>query len=242
VDLDVDEDDPDPFMPDEGFSSSDTQNFTDFPPHLITIYALVSWLHLQFHLPRVACNALLTIFGFILISLSPAMEVPFVMLQSSNRVLGVDKDIFTLPVCPTCRDVFPPAMSTKSHDTCTTCAVGLFLPDMTKWGNFRATKMPIVKYPYLPLSEQIKSLLKIPGLEAVLDGWHSKPRTVGEYTDIFDGDVCQTKLKCPDGKLFFSNLPHEKNGPDGELRIGVNLGVDWYVPLVPATFTCILIF
>lgn len=227
VDLDVNEDDPDPFMLDEGFSSTDNSNLVDVPPHLITIYALVSWLHLQFHLPRVACNALLTIFGLILVYLSPAIEVPFVTLQSSNRVLGVDKDVLTLPVCPTCRDVFPPAMSTKCHDTCMTCAVDLFLLNTTKRGNLRAMKTPIIKYPYLPLSEQIMSLLKIPGLEAVLDGWCSKPRTVGTYTDIFDGAVCRTKLKSPDGNLFFSNFPHEKNGPNGELRIGVNLGVDW---------------
>ncbi|KAG1807702.1 hypothetical protein EV424DRAFT_1350598 [Suillus variegatus] len=61
--------------------------------------------------------------------------------------------------------------------------------------------MPIIKYPYLPLSEQIKSLLKIPGLEAVLDGWRSKPCTISKYTDIFDGDTCRTKLKGPDDKL-----------------------------------------
>lgn len=235
ADLDVDEDDPDPFVPDEAFNSTDNSNLIDVPPHLITIYALVSWLHLQYHLPRVACNALLTIFGLILVCLSPAIEVPFVTLQSSNRVLGVDKVVFNLPVCPTCRDVFPPAMSTKCHDTCTTCAVDLFLPDTTKRGNLRATKTPIITYPYLPLSEQIISLLKIPGLEAVLDGWRSKPRTVGTYTDIFDGAVCRTKLKSPDGNLFFLNLPHENNGPNGELHIGVNLGVDWYVSLPHTT-------
>ncbi|KAG1727359.1 uncharacterized protein EDB91DRAFT_1021157, partial [Suillus paluster] len=55
----ADEDDPDPFMPDEGFASTDNSNLTEVPLHLITIYALVTWLHLQFHLPCVACNALL---------------------------------------------------------------------------------------------------------------------------------------------------------------------------------------
>ncbi|KAG1844856.1 hypothetical protein DFJ58DRAFT_843947 [Suillus subalutaceus] len=199
---DIDEDDPDPFIPDEGFSATNYRNLVYVPPHLLTIYAVVSWLHLQFHLPRVACNALLTIFACILVALAPTINVPFVTLQSSNRVLGVDTTIFTLPVCPTCRD-----------------------------GNLRAVKTPIIKYPYLPLSKQIKSLLKIPGLEAVLDGWHSKPRTIGKYTDIFDGDTCRTKLKGPDGKLFFSNLPHEQHGPDGELRIGVNLGADWFIVL-----------
>ncbi|KIJ08096.1 hypothetical protein PAXINDRAFT_18738 [Paxillus involutus ATCC 200175] len=61
----------------------------------------------------------------------------------------------------------------------------------------------------------------------VLDQWRAKPRVDGEYTDIFDGSMCRTQLKGPDGELFFSNRPHEKSGPDGELRIGVNLGVDW---------------
>ncbi|KAG1838222.1 hypothetical protein F4604DRAFT_1941651 [Suillus subluteus] len=225
---DIDEDDPDPFIPDEGFSATNDRNLTDVPPHLLTIYVVVSWLHLQFHLPRVACNALLTIFACILVALAPTIDVPFITLQSSNHVLGVDTTVFTLPVCPTCRDVFPPAMSTESHDTCKNCGVDIFLPGTTQRGNLRVVKTPIIKYPYLPLSEQIKSLLKIPGLEAVLDGWRSKPRTIGKYTDIFDGDTCRTKLKGPDGKLFFSNLPHEQHGPDGELRIGVNLGADWF--------------
>ncbi len=41
--------------------------------------------------------------------------------------------------------------------------------------------------------------------------------------------MCHLKLRAPNGTLFFSNLPYEKNGPGGELRIGVNLGVDWYM-------------
>jgi hypothetical protein len=86
-----------------------------------------------------------------------------------------------------------------------------------------------VKYPYLPLSEQIASILRVPGVEALLDEWRKKPRKTGEYIDIFDGSICRTKLQAPDGSLFFSNLPHENHGPDGELRIGVNLGLDWYV-------------
>ena len=89
--------------------------------------------------------------------------------------------------------------------------------------------MPIVKYLYLPLSEQIASILQVPGVEALLDEWRKKPRKTGDYIDIFDGDVCHNKLQALDGSLFFSNLPHEKNRPRGKLRIGVNLGLDWYV-------------
>jgi len=72
-------------------------------------------------------------------------------------------------------------------------------------------------------------VLKTPGVEALLDGWWVKPCRPGEYTDIFDGNVCHLSLKAPDGNLFFSNHPHENNGPNGELRIGVNLGVNWCV-------------
>lgn len=221
------EDDPDPFFIADGLCVEDTTDIMHLPGHLVSIYTVVSWLHLQFHLPKVACNALLAIFACILLTLSPNIEPPFVTLQSSNRVLGVDKPIYTLPVCPSCRNMFPPACSPHSHDQCTLCNEDLFLPDKTACGNQRSLKSPLVKYPYLPLSDQIKSLLKVPGLESLLDGWRSKPRAPNQYIDIFDGSVCKTKLKAPDGKLFFSNLPHEKAGPDGELRIGVNLGVDW---------------
>ncbi|KAI6034173.1 hypothetical protein BKA83DRAFT_55423, partial [Pisolithus microcarpus] len=192
------------------------------------IHAVVSWLHLQFHLPRVACNALLAIFSLLLLFLNPATQVPFVTIQSGNRFLGVDKPIYMLPVCPTCRDVYPPAASPLSHDTCPVCKVNLFLPGQTPRGNTRSLKTPVVKYPYLPLSEQIASILKIPGIEATLDAWRHKHRTPGTFTDIFDGDICRTKLKGPDGKLFFSNDANERHGPNGELRLGVNLGVDWF--------------
>lgn len=223
------EDDPDPFVTDDNLSSSCDTDLTHIPPHLLTIFALVTWLHLQFHLPRVACNALLAIVACLLLAVSPGIETPFLTLQSCTRVLGVDAPIYTLPVCPVCRDVYPPASSRLSHGECTQCNIPLFLPSTTRRGNDRATQSPLIKYPYLPLSEQIKSILKIPGLEAVLDGWRSKPREIGMYTDIFDGDMCRKKLKGPDGRLFFSNDPGEKNGPNGELRIGVNLGVDWQV-------------
>ncbi|KAG2094259.1 uncharacterized protein F5147DRAFT_779097 [Suillus discolor] len=55
------EDNPDPFLPDNDYFSEDHMDLSHLPHHLLVIYALVSWLHLQFHLPRVACNALLVI-------------------------------------------------------------------------------------------------------------------------------------------------------------------------------------
>lgn len=220
------EDDPDPFYCPDDFIAEE-RDLARQPPHILAIYAVTAWLHLQFHLPRVACQALLSIFALIILTLCPSISPPLVTLRSTNRALGLDKTIHSLPVCPSCREVFPPASSLHCQDTCTSCHVDLFLPSQTRRGNARANKLPVLNFPYLPLSEQIKDLLKIPGLEAVLDEWRTKDRKLGEYIDIFDGAVCRTKLKAPDGKLFFSNNADEKNGPGGELRIGVNLGVDW---------------
>ncbi|KAF8839064.1 hypothetical protein BDN67DRAFT_1012600 [Paxillus ammoniavirescens] len=61
---------------------------------------------------------------------------------------------------------------------------------------------------------------------------HPDPFMVEETFHSDDHDLSDTPphlltLKGPDGKLFFSNLPNEKNGPNGKLHIGVNLGVDW---------------
>jgi hypothetical protein len=220
------EDELDPFYCPEVFMSEDS-HLLDHPPHITAIHAVVSWLHLQFHLPRIACNALLTIFSIILLSISTSIMTPFVTLQSSNNVLGIDKPIHTLPVCPSCREVFPPATSHHSQEVCMPCNTNLWLHSRTSQGNTRSVKSLVVNFPYLPLSEQIKSLLKIPGLESVLDDLPVKPRKPGEYIDIFDGAMCCTKLKGPNSNLFFSNTSHESKGPNGELRLGVNLGIDW---------------
>jgi hypothetical protein len=113
------------------------------------------------------------------------------------------------------------------------CNIVLFLPDLTQQGNRHTIKVPVIKYPYLSLLDQLSSLLRVPGVEAVLDEWCQKPQTLGHYTDIFDGKACRLDLKAPDRSLFFSNLPHQKNGPEGELQIGVHLGVDWYMYVSP---------
>jgi len=240
---DDDEDCPDPFEPDDDFfMSSGNRAMSTLPPYILTIYAVTTWLHLQWHLPRAACNALLSILSCMLLFIAPQLEIPFLTLQSATRVLALDTPFYTLPCCPTCREVYPPAGSTHDKDTCMTCKIPLFLPDTTKRGFVRAKKIPYVKYPYLPLSVQIRSILTIPGVEHTLDEWRLKPRSPGHYTDIFDGDMCRLKLKAPNGGLFFSNGPLERQGPDKELRIGVNLGVDWLVLVCLYLFVALRFF
>ncbi|KAG1735327.1 uncharacterized protein EDB91DRAFT_562970 [Suillus paluster] len=171
-----DEDSPDPFEPDEAFfMSNGACAMSTIQPHLLTIYAVTMWLHLQWHLPRAACNALLSILGCLLLFVSPQLEIPFRTLQSATRVLALNTPFYTLPCCPTCQEVYPPTGSTHEQDHCMTCNIPLFLPDTTKRGFLRAKKIPYVKYPYLPLSVQIRSILTIPGVEATLNGWRSKP-------------------------------------------------------------------
>lgn len=60
-----------------------------------------------------------------------------------------------------------------------------------------------------------------------MNKWHAAPRQAGKYNNIFDGDICKN-LKAHDGDKFFRNELGDEDGPDGELRIGVTLGVDWY--------------
>jgi hypothetical protein len=112
---DNDEDSPDPFKPDEEFlMSHGSHTILTIPPHLLTIYAVTMWLHLQWHLPRAACNALLSILGCLLLFLSPQLETPFHTLQSATCVLALDTPFYTLPCCPTCQEVYPPAGSIKT--------------------------------------------------------------------------------------------------------------------------------
>ncbi|KIO14438.1 hypothetical protein M404DRAFT_1009458 [Pisolithus tinctorius Marx 270] len=227
----VSEDVPDPFWtgnnPRSGISFED---LSTLPVYLLVVYMMTTWLHLQWHLPRAACNAVLGILSCLILALCPSLSPPFVTLPSAMKVLGLDLQVYELPCCPSCREVYPPVSSLHTQDKCIPCNTSLFLPDQTKRGLLRSKKVPCVKYPYLSLSEQIQSILTIPGVEDSLDEWRTRPHSPGHYSDIFDGEICRVKLKAPDGTLFFANGPHDKHGPNGELRIGVNLGIDCILP------------
>ncbi|EED85404.1 predicted protein [Postia placenta Mad-698-R] len=71
----------------------------DMHPHLLWIYAVVTWLHLQFYLPHVACHVLLWMFVFLLAGIAPALECPFVTLKSANHALGLDVPYQILTLC-----------------------------------------------------------------------------------------------------------------------------------------------
>lgn len=99
--LEPNENDPDPFFV-ERENRQNAPDFQDLPRYLLVIYAMVSWLHLQFYLPRIACNAMLAIFARLFTFLNPRIRLPFVTLISAMRSLGVDSHIELLAVCPNC--------------------------------------------------------------------------------------------------------------------------------------------
>ena len=53
------EDEPDPFVNHSDNSKPFTSGIQREPGHLLVIYTIVAWLHMQFLLPHVACNVLL---------------------------------------------------------------------------------------------------------------------------------------------------------------------------------------
>jgi hypothetical protein len=95
------EDDPDPFVV-EHEQRQNGSSPRGIPGYLLIIYATVSWLHLQFSLPRVACNVMLAIITHLLTFLDPDITLLFITLVSATRSLGVDSYIELLAVCPTC--------------------------------------------------------------------------------------------------------------------------------------------
>lgn len=217
-------DEPDPFYsgPAEEVGSGDA--LVDQHDVLLSIQSVVTWLSTRHSLARVACTTLLWFFGALLLVLgfgSLSRELPKT-LGTVHRRLGTDPPIVLLPTCSICQTVYP---RTRSLTACPRCNNDLYR-------NLKSSsRIPVRKYPTHALEPQLRALLARPGMAGLLDGWRTLPRSPETMQDIFDGDVAR-KLKAPDGSLFFRNTPEDRlAGPDGELRIGVTLGLDWYVTL-----------
>jgi hypothetical protein len=96
------EDEPDPFVVESDNSMPPMSGIQREPDHLLVIYAIVAWLHMQFSLPRVACNALLAFLARLLTFFIPGTQLPFITLHSTTHTLGIDPRIHLLAVCPNC--------------------------------------------------------------------------------------------------------------------------------------------
>lgn len=226
-----DENLPDPFQVDTSHSTSATITRQNTSTPIFLLYLLVSWLHTHFHLPFLACNAVLIVVLNILRSSGVPLPLhPYRTLASVTLRLGVEPIFQTLPVCSKCLEVHP--AGTPTNTNCSKCDFPLY--KSTVRHNRRAAPgsenhRPHLQFPMKSIEAQLREILVIPGMEDVMEQWRVKQRTPDVYRDNFDGEVCKT-IPGADGRPFFENPP-----PAGctELRIGLSLGIDWCVNREP---------
>ncbi|KAI0676009.1 hypothetical protein C8Q78DRAFT_1150337 [Trametes maxima] len=216
---------PDPFLPPYS-ARPHSPDLRQIPAHLLCIYAFVPWAHLQFNLPIIATNALLLCFAVIITLVSPSTSTPFLTLKKVNELMGLDIPFQVLAVCSRCKAVYSSSQSSPTRCTTAGCDTPLFKDtrSSSRWYQ-RGLRVPLIKYPYLSLSEQIEHLLQVQGMEELLERWRTKSRKPGVYRDIFDGSVAQNLL-APDGHPFFKKP--EESDSSNELRIGLQWAVDWF--------------
>ena len=146
--------------------------------------------------------------------------------------ISVEPVFCILPVCPSCLEVYPAKY--PRNLPCRRCSSPIFSHarrhDHRRQGA-PAIVHPLLQFPVKGIEAQLQEILIVPAMEDLMDGWRTKSRAPGSYQDNFDGRICQ-ELQGPDGRTFFENpLPPECN----EIRIGLTLGVDWFVPTCFAT-------
>lgn len=214
-----------PLTATESDSGSITRHNTSTP--LFLLYLLVSWLHTHFHLPFLACNAVLAVVLQILqASGCPLPLNPYRTLATVTLRLGVEPVFQVLPVCKECLEVHPPTTSTDSR--CVRCEFPLYKSTLRHDRRARLgaeNHRPHLQFPTKSIEAHLREILIIPGMEDVMESWRYKQRTPGKYCDNFDGAVCKT-IPGVDGRPFFEN---PRSHGCTELRIGLSLGVDWYV-------------
>lgn len=223
------ENSPDPFRDDTPTAVEPFRSRSSIHPDhgVYMLYALVTWLHTQFHLPFRACNAMPVIAALIIESFGVAVSAPVTTtLPTVLKKLGVEPAIRVHPVCPKCLEVYPDSKDTPV--VCSICQTNIFKTGRTHTGRERTEKdrEPQLRYATRSLASQLAEIVSLPGMEDELDEWRKKARKTGEYDDFFDGAISR-ELKGHDGKPFFANDATDPDGPDHELRVGVTLGADW---------------
>lgn len=195
-----------------------------FTPAIRLLYILVSWLHTHFHLPFVACNAvLIVVYNILHLAGSSLSSTYYRTLPSVIDHLNVEPKFLALPVCPGCQRLFPP--STDPNIPCPFCKSPIFMPTISNTKKSTKTShRPLLQFPYKSLESQLRDILEADGMEEAAEAWRLKERRAGVYRDMFDGEICK-ELPGPDGEPFFQNpLPPDNT----ELRIALTQGVDWF--------------
>lgn len=195
---------------------------------LSILYMLVAWLHLQFHLPFRACNVILSVVPLIARAFGATVPAALTTLNGVLNAMDLEPNVRVYPVCPRCKEVYPEGDSTPS--ICVLCSTFMFKESQGP-STAKSDRVPLLRFPTMSIEEQLTTMLSVPGVEDACDNWRKQHRTPGKYDDNFDGKICQ-EIPAFDGQPFFRNLPQDvSSGPDGELRIGLTLGVDWYIQI-----------
>ncbi|KAI0363300.1 hypothetical protein BV20DRAFT_1058164 [Pilatotrama ljubarskyi] len=220
---------PDPFYSPQPFQIAARSAFELAHPAVVLAMLLVTWLHVSAHLPFRFCDVALTVIGYILAEAGQLSLVP--LLRTSLRgclsTLRLEPSFTMYPTCPNCLRPYPVFPATSR---CRDCDDLLFKEEMPrrsqgKKQGHRASAKPRLRTPAKTITEQLADLLAQPGMEDAMSAWHQRSRITGWLYDFFDGLISRSLLG-PDGKPFFRHdLPED---PDGELRIGLALGVDWF--------------
>lgn len=228
---------PDPFKAmanqTSGPPPTSTWSLADVHPQkgIALLYILVAWLHLQHHLPFRACNALVGVVMLIIRAFAQVVEPqPLTTLPRILSSLDVEPSFTILPICPGCLELYPRSPSTP--DLCNKCNTSMFKttsPVSSRSRSGSGHRVPLLQFAHKTIQSQLKTFLSSPGSEQLLDEWRQKTRYAGRYQDIFDGAVTKSLLD-HEGRVFFRNGTEDRGGPNGELRIGLTLGVDWCAP------------
>ncbi|KAI0364659.1 hypothetical protein BV20DRAFT_955703 [Pilatotrama ljubarskyi] len=212
---------------------------------------LVAWLHIAAHLPFKYCDVILTVVGYVLAETGQNTLVPLLhsTLTSCLATLRLEPSFHAYPTCPECLAVYPDSIAPDVNTRCSGCGHPLFKANSEdvhrRPRRRRGAKHPkaYLRTPAKSLTEQLGELLMRPGMEDALESWRKRVRSPGWLTDFFDGAISH-ELLGPDNKPFFRRDLMED--PDGELRIGVALGVDWFSYLrsqiAPSYSSCLVSF
>ena len=222
-----------------GLASTDDldydHRFRSFHPRLLvrSLLLLVAFLHTSFHLPFAACAILLFAFRMTLEFLKvvdPKKTIPLT-LTSLLQQMHVRDDFKSQILCPSCWEIFEPDVFTDAGTLCHACDDTVFRlltsPAQPLSAEHKINRVPYLVLPIQPLSSLLSEFLLQPGIMEELEKWasvNSQHADSDQLSAIWDGRIWQ-ESKAPDGKPFFAR----NQVPDGELRIGVTISLDWQV-------------
>ena len=191
------------------------------------VLLLVAFLHAKHHVTFRACAILLFGLRLIFISLGLIAKDDDMPITLNTVIKRLDlQDRFTiLPACSACHRIFPPIIARDSQ--CPDCNIALFNPKpptLSQIIHGPSKPSPILSVPFCPLSSLLIDFLAQPGIEDAVEEWRTdEPSPPGEYNRVMDGRVWKEIQDC-NGKPFFDE---DSLTEKGELRIGVNISLDW---------------